>query len=279
MNVWMDDSSATNYYYDGDFPAQDHCRYPENFDATTDYQGLRLDVPRYIEIARDIGGPILEPCCGTGRVALPLAAAGFDVVGVDLSKELIRQFRSKLKDEPSVVQRRIEIVEQDITTLSLPTRDFPLAIVAFNSLLCLPDFSGQCRALESVAAHLADNGRLLLDIINPLQLPVLGDPVPKPFFTRRNPHTGRRYTRFAALGPFDDTHRQELYGWYDEVGEDGTVLRRPYSVTWRPIFRFEIELMLGRAQLAIDKIEGGHAGEQYEASSPRMFIHARKDAG
>jgi len=85
MNDWTDANSAMNYYYDGDYPGAHYCRYPENFDATTEYQGLRHDVARYIEVARSVGGPILEPCCGTGRVALPFAAAGFNVVGVDLS--------------------------------------------------------------------------------------------------------------------------------------------------------------------------------------------------
>lgn len=276
MNEWMDSTNVSLHYYDGDYPAQHHCRYPENFDATTEYQGLRFDVPRYIELAGETGGPILELCCGTGRVALPLAAAGFDVVGVDLSSELIRQFRTKLEAEPPEVARRIEVVEQDITTLSLERRDFPLAIIAFNSLLCLPDFLDQCRALEAIGAHLGRDGRLLVDVVNPLQLPIGGDPVPKPFFTRRNPHTGRSYTRFASISPFDDEHRQKLHGWYDEVDDTGLVTRRPYSITWRPLFRFELQLMLERAGLEITRIEGGHRGEAYTAKSPRMFVHARR---
>ena len=83
MNEWVDSNNAMNDYYDGDFPSEHYGKYPENFDAKTIYQGLKFDVARYIEIARDVGGPVLELCCGTGRVALPLAAAGLDVVGVD----------------------------------------------------------------------------------------------------------------------------------------------------------------------------------------------------
>ena len=118
---------------------------------------------------------------------------------------------------------------------------------------------------------------MVLDIVNPLQLPMAGDAVPKPFFTRRNPHTGRCYTRFAALSPFDESYRQDLYGWYDEVTDDGVVTRRQYSVTWRPIFRFEIQMMLEQAGLRIEKIDGGHQGEAYTSNSSRMFIQARKN--
>jgi SAM-dependent methyltransferase len=275
MNVWNDDHSAINHYYDGDFPGQTHCRFPENFDEVTVYQGLRFDVSRYVEIASETGGPVLEPCCGTGRVALPLAEAGLEVVGVDLSRELIRQFRSKMECAEEA-RDRITIVEQDITRLALARRDFPLSILAFNSLLCLTDFTDQCSALSAIAAHLANDGLLVIDIVNPLRLPLQGDPVPKPFFTRRNPHTGRQYTRFATLSPLDASHCQRLQGWYDETDESGVVTRRPYSVTWRPIFRYEIELMLRAAGLTIVKVEGGHRGEVYAAESPRMFIHARK---
>ena len=279
MNTWVDEQSAINHYYDSDFPARRFCRYPENFDATTEYQGLRFDVQRYIEIAQESGGPILEPCCGTGRVALPLADAGFDVVGVDLSKELIRQFRSKLASESATLNDRIEIIEQDITQLDLERHDFPLVIIAFNSLLCLSDFAAQCQALSSLAAHMKPNGLMLIDIVNPLRLSIAGDPVPKPFFTRKNPHTGLPYTRFAAMSPFDESHCQDLYGWYDEVADDGSVTRRSYSVTWRPVFRYEIQLMLEQAGLRIEKIEGGHRGEPYTATSDRMFIHARRESG
>lgn len=279
MNAWEDNDSAINRYYDSDFPAQRFCKYPENFDATTEYQGLRFDVPRYIEIAQEIGGPILEPCCGTGRVALPLADAGFEVVGVDFSRELIRQFRCKLETESDTLKQRIQIVEQDITLLDLERRDFSLAILAFNSLLCLPDFTQQCRSLRALAAHMRDNGLLLVDIVNPFKLPIVGDAVPKPFFTRRNPVNGLQYTRFAALTPFSDTHCQDLYGWYDEIAADGSVVRRRYSVTWRPIFRYEIQMMLEQAGLQIEKVEGGHQGEDYTINSSRMFIHARKIGG
>lgn len=276
MNVWKDSDSAINHYYDGDFPAEAYCRYPENFDDVTVNQGLRFDVSRYLEIARATGGPVLEACCGTGRVALPLAGAGFDVVAVDYSAELIRQFERKIETHTSELRGRIRILSQDVTQLSLDRQDFPLAILAFNSLLCLTDFEEQCRALEAIAAHLAADGLLLVDIVNPLRLPIQGDPVAKPFFTRMNPHTGHRYTRFATMSPFDEFHRQELRGWYDEIDDEGIVSRRPYSVTWRPIFRYEIELMLRAAGLRIDRIEGGHRGEPYGAESPRMFVHARR---
>jgi SAM-dependent methyltransferase len=274
MNVWRDASSATNYYYDGDYPSEKHARYPENFDATTAYQGLMHDVARYVELAAEIDGPVLELCCGTGRVALPLADSGKEVVGVDFSAELLRQFKAKLLEMSPELEERITLIQQDVTRLSLDDRRFEMAVIAFNSLLCIPGFDEQRAALESIAGHVSPGGRLFVDIVNPLKLSIDGDPTPKPFFTRRNPHNGARYTRFAAAGPFDEGQRQTLEGWYDELSDEGLVTRRDYRLTWRPIFRYEIELMLDAAGFHVEKIEGGHQGEPYTASSPRMFIHA-----
>jgi hypothetical protein len=49
-----------------------------------------------------------------------------------------------------------------------------------------------------------------------------------------------------------------------------------YSLVWRPIFRYELELLLERAGLEVVRLEGGHLKEPYEAKSPRMFVVARR---
>jgi SAM-dependent methyltransferase len=276
MNADADQTNSSVYYYDGDYPSPELSLFPENFDEVTKFQGLAFDLARYREIAAEQGGPVLELCCGTGRVSIPLARDGFEVTGVDISTGMLEQFAANLEREEATVAARIKTVRQDITRLALEERAFRLAILAFNSLLCIPDFALQCEALTAVSRHLAQDGLLLIDIVNPLNLKIQGDTVPRPFFTRRNPHNGNTYTRFAMMDAFDENHRQRLYGWYDEMDSEGRVSRQHYSVHWRPIFRFEIELMLKAARLELVQIEGGHTREPYTAQSPRMFIQARK---
>jgi ubiquinone/menaquinone biosynthesis C-methylase UbiE len=60
-----------------------------------DYRPISGDVPFYLRQARKTGGPILELACGTGRIAIPLARAGFEVVGLDKSRAMLRIARAK----------------------------------------------------------------------------------------------------------------------------------------------------------------------------------------
>ncbi|HEX2187528.1 MAG TPA: class I SAM-dependent methyltransferase [Longimicrobiaceae bacterium] len=277
MNAGLPESHPSVRYYDSDYPAPWDEEYAENFDATTELQGLAHDVPRYVGLAARTGGPVLELCCGTGRVGIPLARAGHAVTGVDLSEAMLDRLRDRLARETEEVRGRVSLARQDVARLDLPQKAFRLAILPFNSLLCITRMEDQLSTLRAAARHLTPGGLLVVDAVNPLVLPLQGDPVPRPFLNRRNVHTGDRYTRFAALGPVDEGQRQELYGWYDEVGPGGVVRRTEYRMHWRPVFRQELELMLGIAGFSVVSVEGGHRNEPFTSRSPKLFVTARRD--
>jgi SAM-dependent methyltransferase len=278
MNSGLPDNHASIRFYDGDYPSTLASAIPENCDDVLASQGLAHDLDRYLELAAETDGPVLDLCCGTGRVKIPLARAGHPCTAVDVSSAMLAKMRDNLARESAETRERVICLEQDVTKLNLERRDYRLAICAFNSLLCMPSLEEQRNALRSFGSHLAPGGRLALDLINPLLLKLQGDPVPKPFFTRRDPLSGRQYTRFAACDPLDAQQRQRLHGWYDEVADDGTVRRFPYSLYWRPIFRFELQLLLEQAGLEMLSLEGGHRKEPYAANSPRMFVVVGRSA-
>jgi SAM-dependent methyltransferase len=122
------------------------------------------DVPFYLAEAKKSGGPVLELGVGSGRIAVPIAAAGIEVVGVDLSAGMLE-----------VARERAELAGVPIDLRLGDMRDppvdgtFPLVIVPFRSLLHMETDDDRRAALRAVAAHLAPGGRFVFDVFAPSQ--------------------------------------------------------------------------------------------------------------
>ncbi|MCP3409513.1 bifunctional 2-polyprenyl-6-hydroxyphenol methylase/3-demethylubiquinol 3-O-methyltransferase UbiG [Bradyrhizobium sp. CCGB01] len=117
----------------------------------------------YVETARERGGRVLDLACGSGRLTIPLAQAGLEVVGGDLSAEMLERARSHARAQ--VVE--VDLVRLDMRDFDLKGRTFDTVIVAMNSILhlhSLDDFRGFFR---SVGRHLTQQGRLVFDAFLP----------------------------------------------------------------------------------------------------------------
>ena len=113
------------------------------------------DVAFYVDLAREAGGPIVELAVGTGRVAIPMAAAaGRPVVGIDVSAAMLAIARERGAE----VGVELDLREDDMRELSL---DEPAALIVcpFRSLLHLPTWADRRRVFERVAASLQPGGR------------------------------------------------------------------------------------------------------------------------
>jgi SAM-dependent methyltransferase len=122
------------------------------------------DVDFYVAEAERSGGPVVELGVGTGRVAIHLARAGIQVIGVDASQGML-----------SICQRRAE-EEGVFEFLDLRVGDFrdppvdehvPLVISPFRSLSHLLDEGSRQRALAAALQLLVPNGRLIFDVATP----------------------------------------------------------------------------------------------------------------
>src|SRR5688572_22097020 len=99
-----------------------------------EFIGLEGDVEFYRELAleaRRDGLPVLELACGTGRVAIPIADAGVQIVGLDASPAMLAIARNKTagRDNP-------RWIEANMTDFQLPER-FGLTIIPYRSFLHL----------------------------------------------------------------------------------------------------------------------------------------------
>jgi SAM-dependent methyltransferase len=102
------------------------------------------------------GRPVLELGIGTGRLALPLAARGVDVTGVDASAAMVARLREK-PGGPA-----IPVVIGDMADVPVEGR-FGVVFVAFNTFFNLTSQDEQIRCLTNVAAHLDEGGVFVVE--------------------------------------------------------------------------------------------------------------------
>jgi SAM-dependent methyltransferase len=108
------------------------------------------------------GGPVLELGIGSGRLALPLAAHGLDVHGIDASGAMVARLRAKPGGDA------IPVTVGDMAELALPDPSaFAVVLVAFNTFFNLATEDAQRRCLARVAALLAPRGSFLLEAFVP----------------------------------------------------------------------------------------------------------------
>src|SRR5258708_31299477 len=116
-----------------------------------------VDLPFYLDLAKQVGGPVLEIACGTGRVLLQTARAGVEIHGVDNSRPMLQVLSAHLEKEPAEIQDRVTISEGDMRTFRLG-REFALVTIPFRPMQHIYTVSDQIAALQTASAHLAPDG-------------------------------------------------------------------------------------------------------------------------
>jgi SAM-dependent methyltransferase len=109
------------------------------------------------------GGPVLELGIGTGRVALPLADRGLDVTGIDASQEMLDKLRGKPGAES------VNLTHGSFADFpdELAAERYNLIYIVFNTLFGLLTQEEQVSCFESVAQHLTNEGRFLIEAFVP----------------------------------------------------------------------------------------------------------------
>ncbi|NHF60109.1 class I SAM-dependent methyltransferase [Flavobacteriaceae bacterium TP-CH-4] len=105
---------------------------------------------------------ILELCCGTGRLTVPIAKDGYDICGVDFNASMLDQAKVKASEQ----ELTVAFIESDIRTLDLPEK-YDLIFIPFNSIHHLYTNDDLFKAFEVVKNHLKKGGLFLLDCFNP----------------------------------------------------------------------------------------------------------------
>jgi SAM-dependent methyltransferase len=137
------------------------------------YDALKAqnDLAFYLTHAQAASGPVLEIGCGTGRVTLALAAAGVNVIGLDVSAPMLEEARRKAERQGL----NIRWIEADGRTFDLGQR-FALIIMPFNTLQFFRDITALQQLFHRVKSHLQDRGQFIFDVFNPQVSFLAADP-------------------------------------------------------------------------------------------------------
>lgn len=242
----------------------------------------RPDIAFFVEAASKAGSPVLEVGCGTGRVLIPTARAGVDIVGLDLSAHMLAVCHQRLLDEPEAIQSKVRLVQADMRRFDLG-RMFTLVTIPFRPFQHLLTVNDQLSCLESIHQHLVDGGALILDVFNPsldalVNRPMGEEIAEEPEFTMPD---GRRVTRchkIVAHDRFNQVNDFELL--YYVKHPDGREERLVHAFRLRYLFRFEVEHLLARAGFAVEHLYAGYDRSEYGSTYPgELVCVARKTTG
>ena len=238
------------------------------------------DIDLYLALARRTGGPILELAVGSGRIAVPLAEAGHQVVGLDLDTAMLARARASIN--AAGVSGRVELVQGDMAAAaaidSVSGRGaYRLAILALQSILILTTPEGQRAVVAQMASLLAPGGLAVVDTWLPTPADLVGFDGRLSFEWRRtDPDTGHEVTKTLAAW-YDHVRRLVTLTTLFEEGNQGEA-----PVRWireDPLRLIGVDELVGfalDAGLEIDRLAGDHDLSPLEPGSDRVILVARK---
>ena len=236
------------------------------------------DLSLYLALAARTGGPILEIAAGSGRVAVPLAEAGYEVTAVDIDPAMLARAEKAISGAEPSVRGRLELVQADLLHLGLPgVPRFRLAILALNSMLLLATRDRQLGALETMARHLAPDGVAVVDVWIPSADELARyDGRTSLEYVRRDPETGLLVAKTAAVQYEPVSGQIDLTTIYDE-GEQGEPPRRWVREDRLRLLNAEdLRLLAESADLEVEVLAGDYDLNPVSAHDERAILIARR---
>ena len=204
------------------------------------------------------GGRALELAIGTGRLAVPLAARGVPVAGIELSAPMVDQLRTKADADT------IPVVVGDMASARAPG-EFSLVYLVYNTISNLLTQAEQVACFANATRHLCPGGRFVIELWVP-ELRVLPP--------------GRTATVFATEPGYVgldtyDVLRQHVVSHHFRFGEgtDAQLFRSPHRYVWPA----ELDLMAQLAGLELETRHADWAGAEFTAeSSSHVSVYRRR---
>jgi SAM-dependent methyltransferase len=230
------------------------------------------DLPFWLGLAERIGGPLLELGCGSGRVLLPLASAGYGVFGLDNDLVMLRMLRNRLRARGLSRSGQEPVVFQaEMSAFHLGIR-FKLILLPCNTWSTLSSTERRS-TLDCVRRHLLPGGQFIASLLNPVTL----EEIP-----------GQAETEVEEVfeHPLDRNPVQVSSAWqckedrvmvwlhYDHLMPDGSVQRQTTRTTHElsPTADYTEEIRTRGMQ--IKALYGDYDASAYKVHSPYLILQA-----
>jgi SAM-dependent methyltransferase len=234
------------------------------------------DLDLYLALADRTGGPVLELAVGSGRLAVPLARAGHDVVGVDIDPAMLARADAAWRAGRRGRRGSLRLIEADMLTLRLEER-FSLAVLALNTLLSLDSAERQERALCSLAAHLRPGGLAVVDVFLPDASDLaLYDGRLMLEWSCDDRERGEHVIKMTSARHDAATASVTLTQLFDATPIDGGSVRRTVRTDrFRLVGASELVRMAEAAGLVVEEIGGDYQLTPFGTGAERVVLVAR----
>ena len=225
----------------------------------------------YVALAHRANGPVLELACGSGQLTVPLAAAGAEVTGLDLSTAMLARARARA-EEAGV---RVELVEGDMRTFDIGRR-FALVVLCRNSMLHLAATDDILSLFDAVRRHLTSDGVFAFDVFNPDPVRLARRPDDRqPLMTVDDSPFGRLDVDVTMA--YDAATQVNHATWFVSTPSKRDAWTLPLDL--RCIYPLELPLLLERGGLELVSRHGAFDGRPFTSASPRQVCVARARPG
>lgn len=232
------------------------------------------DIPFYLSLAEEHGGPIMDIGCGTGRVMIPLAQQEYEVHGIDNEPAMLERGEQLRAQNPLLV-KHMTFHSGDVLTHKLDKK-FKLMLVPYNGMMHFHDQDTQLAVLRRLREWTADDGLLVLDLPNAGEAFSTQDTeslvLDRTFL---EPESGHMVMQ-QSVSYLDRTAQLMRVTWiYDEITADGTLKRTFAPLVLYYYFYPEMKLLLERAGFEVEAVYGDTDYGPFEDGCQRMIILAR----
>jgi ubiquinone/menaquinone biosynthesis C-methylase UbiE len=234
----------------------------------------RRDVPFWRQIARASPGTVLELGCGTGRVSIPIARAGVDLVGIDRSARMLDRLRARLRPRRSATISGApgRFVRGDIRQLPFSDGAFSTVVAPYGILQSLLRDRDLNATLAAVARVLRRGGTFGVDLVP--DVPNWRE------YSNRIQHRGKgpRGAHFTLVESVrqDRARRLTTFEQRYAVRRGERVSRHEFALTFRTLTMRQMTGRLERAGFAVDAVLGDYRGRPWDARADVWIILAKK---